>query len=102
MIPIILSAFALGILGSLHCIGMCGPLVMSMPFQKARGGKIVIASILYHIGKAITYSLFGLLAGTIGKGFVFFKWQQSHFFLILKTKFNWRNLSKMDLIDYLL
>ena len=77
MIPIILSAFALGILGSLHCIGMCGPLVMSMPFQKARGGKIVLASILYHIGKAITYALFGLLAGTIGKGFVFFKWQQS-------------------------
>jgi len=76
MVALILSAFTLGILGSLHCMGMCGPLVMSMPFKKARDGKIILATINYHIGKALTYSLFGLLAGSIGQTFAFFKWQQ--------------------------
>jgi sulfite exporter TauE/SafE len=77
MTSLIFSAFALGILGSLHCIGMCGPLVMSMPFHKVQDGKNYLATLYYHIGKAITYSLFGLLAGSIGKGFAFFKWQQT-------------------------
>jgi sulfite exporter TauE/SafE len=76
MVAIILSAFTLGILGSLHCIGMCGPLVMSMPFQKVREGSIYVATINYHLGKTLTYSLFGMLAGGIGQGFAFFEWQQ--------------------------
>jgi hypothetical protein len=76
MVAIILSAFTLGILGSLHCIGMCGPLVMSIPFQKAREGSIYVATINYHLGKTLTYAFFGLLAGGIGQGFAFFKWQQ--------------------------
>ncbi|GBL34733.1 hypothetical protein EMGBS15_03280 [Filimonas sp.] len=76
MLPILLSALVLGFLGSLHCIGMCGPLVMSMPFQKVREGKTLFATVNYHLGKALTYSLFGLLAGSIGQGFAFFKWQQ--------------------------
>ncbi len=77
MLPIMLSALVLGFLGSLHCIGMCGPLVMSMPFQKVRDGKVVLATVNYHLGKALTYSLFGLIAGSIGQGFAFFKWQQT-------------------------
>jgi hypothetical protein len=76
MVAIILSAFTLGILGSLHCIGMCGPLVMSMPFQKVREGSIYVATINYHLGKTLTYAFLGLLAGGIGQGFAFFKWQQ--------------------------
>lgn len=76
MFALLASAFTLGILGSLHCMGMCGPLVMSMPFQRARDGHVLAASINYHIGKAITYSLFGIIAGSIGQGFAFFKWQQ--------------------------
>ncbi len=77
MLAIILSAFALGILGSLHCIGMCGPLAISLPFQKVREGTIQFATINYHFGKTITYALFGLLAGGVGQGFAFFKWQQT-------------------------
>lgn len=76
MISIIISAFALGILGSLHCIGMCGPLVMSMPFQKVENGKLLFASLSYHFGKTMTYGLMGILAGAIGQGFAFLKWQQ--------------------------
>lgn len=76
MLAILVSAFSLGILGSLHCMGMCGPLVMSLPFQRARNGHVIPASINYHIGKAFAYSLFGVIAGSIGQGFAFFKWQQ--------------------------
>ncbi len=76
MWAIILSAFLLGILGSLHCIGMCGPFVMSMPFQKVRRKKLLFANMNYHIGKTSTYALLGLLAGSIGQSFALFKWQQ--------------------------
>ncbi len=77
MSSILLPAFILGLFGSFHCMGMCGPLVMSMPFQFVEKGKKISATILYHVGKTMSYALFGLIAGSIGKGFVFFKWQQS-------------------------
>ena len=72
---LILAALVLGLAGSLHCVGMCGPLVMSMPFRQANDEKLAV--VFYQTGKAITYSLLGLVAGYIGKGFAFFQWQQA-------------------------
>lgn len=76
MFSLIAAAFGLGIAGSLHCLGMCGPLVISMPFQQARNKAVIPASILYHIGKTVMYAALGLVAGSIGKGFSMFAWQQ--------------------------
>jgi uncharacterized protein len=76
MIALLISALTLGLLGSLHCVGMCGPLVMSMPFQKAPANKQWLAVLNYHLGKSMAYGIFGLFAGLIGKGFALFQWQQ--------------------------
>ena len=60
-------AFTLGLLGSIHCVGMCGPLVLAVPFpRKMRWQGIVI----YQVGRLLTYSILGLLMGYIGTLFV--------------------------------
>ncbi len=71
------AAFILGLLGSFHCIGMCGPLVLAMPFQSFDGNKKILPMLFYHFGKSISYGMLGIFAGALGKTFIFFKWQQS-------------------------
>lgn len=58
------AAFLLGFTGSLHCIGMCGPLAVQV--QAANRNSLLFNRILYNVGRVITYSLLGLLAGTFG------------------------------------
>lgn len=77
MMTIIFSALILGLAGSLHCIGMCGPLVMAMPFKSENPQGVWLTSIMYHVGKTLTYGWLGLLIGTVGSGFTYFKWQQN-------------------------
>ncbi|MFN5647982.1 MAG: sulfite exporter TauE/SafE family protein [Sphingobacteriales bacterium] len=73
-------AFILGLVSSLHCVGMCGPLAMMVPGSKPVAGKHNLRSIglpfLYNLGRASTYALFGLLFGLVGRGFAWFGWQQ--------------------------
>jgi uncharacterized protein len=58
------SMFMLGILGTGHCIGMCGPLVIAFP-----GGRGGFASHLYyHLGRIFTYVVIGGIMGGIGAG----------------------------------
>ena len=61
------SAFILGLLGSFHCIGMCGPIAMAIPGGKKNSRHINL--FLYNSGRIITYASFGLIFGIIGKGF---------------------------------
>ncbi|MFN3840579.1 MAG: sulfite exporter TauE/SafE family protein [Cyclobacteriaceae bacterium] len=58
------AAFLLGFTGSLHCIGMCGPLAVQV--QAANKNFLLFNRILYNVGRVLTYSLLGLLAGTFG------------------------------------
>ena len=55
------SAFILGLLGSWHCVGMCGPIAMMVPGSK--GKNRVVAAGLYHFGKIMSYALIGSLFG---------------------------------------
>lgn len=64
------SAFLMGFLGSFHCIGMCGPIVLALP------GQGVLYKVLYNLGRTITYTLMGVLVGLIGQGFSMAGWQQ--------------------------
>lgn len=66
---LIVSAFILGIGGSLHCLGMCGPLVMALPFSSARPQNTALHLSLYLVSKALMYGVLGLAVGTLGLGF---------------------------------
>ncbi len=58
------SAFAVGLLGSLHCVGMCGPLAVAVG---ASGRERPAARLsLWVSGKALTYAGLGVVAGTVG------------------------------------
>ncbi len=67
------SAFILGLLGSWHCIGMCGPIALMVP--GAKGKNRVLAIFLYHGGKIAAYILIGLLFGFISVFITSFKIQ---------------------------
>lgn len=71
---ILISSFVLGVGGSLHCLGMCGPLALSIPFAHngAAGPRITI----YYLFKALAYGLMGALSGLFGKGLLLMNWQQ--------------------------
>jgi sulfite exporter TauE/SafE len=57
----LLPAFALGMISSMHCVGMCGPLVLSV----ARGRWALSG---YHFGRIGVYVIFGAIAGLLGRG----------------------------------
>lgn len=60
-------AFFIGLFGSVHCVGMCGPLALAIPTYQNNKWVIVFEKLLYNFGRVITYSLLGLLIGVIGK-----------------------------------
>ncbi len=72
----ILGGLSIGFMGSFHCIGMCGPLALSLPIQHLNTLNKNIAIVLYNIGRAFTYGILGVLFGLIGHSFNFFKIQQ--------------------------
>lgn len=76
MATFILSAMALGFLGSFHCVGMCGPLALSLPVQHLQGFRKPIGILIYNAGRAFTYFFLGIFFGFIGMSFRFFASQQ--------------------------
>ncbi|NNJ81201.1 MAG: sulfite exporter TauE/SafE family protein, partial [Flavobacteriaceae bacterium] len=70
------SGFILGLLGSFHCVGMCGPIAFVLPLDRKSGSKRMLQVSLYHLGRIITYSLIGLLFGLLGRGLYLFGLQQ--------------------------
>ncbi len=62
------SGFLLGLLGSLHCVGMCGPLAMALPDPAVSNTRFVFGRLLYNLGRAVTYAMMGLIFGLIGYG----------------------------------
>ena len=71
-----LSAIIFGLLGSFHCVGMCGPIAFMLPIDRQNTTKGFFQILSYHLGRLLTYSLIGLLFGFLGKGFYFFGFQQ--------------------------
>lgn len=71
-----LSAIIFGLLGSFHCIGMCGPIAFMLPVDRTNKVKQFFQITSYHLGRLLTYSLIGFLFGLLGKGFYFFGFQQ--------------------------
>ena len=72
----LISAFILGLLGSFHCVGMCGPIAFMLPVDRNNTFKKVTQISLYHIGRLLSYSIMGLVFGLIGKSLNLFGFQQ--------------------------
>jgi hypothetical protein len=62
--------FVFGLVGSLHCLQMCGPIVISYSVSMARYGafqrEVLLAHLCYNSGRIVTYSALGALAGAAG------------------------------------
>jgi hypothetical protein len=76
MFYLIATALVTGLLGSLHCVGMCGPLALSLPFYHLPKHKIVFAMFLYNLGRATSYSILGFLVGLLGNLATIIGWLQ--------------------------
>jgi hypothetical protein len=61
------SALAIGFLGSLHCIGMCGPIALALPSGQGSRMRLVGNRVVYNLGRIITYSALGVLSGLVGR-----------------------------------
>jgi hypothetical protein len=70
------AAFIMGVIGSFHCVGMCGPLALALPIKDDNLHSKFIGALLYNSGRVVTYSLFGVFAGLLGKSVVLFGFQQ--------------------------
>lgn len=75
-VAIAIAGFTLGAAGSLHCMGMCGPLSMALPVHHlSKSGKL-LSLLLYQMGRILTYSLIGLLFGLAGRSLYIAGYQQ--------------------------
>lgn len=73
---IIITGFTMGILGSLHCAGMCGPIALTLS-NRFEGQTSRFSNIfLYNSGRSMSYALMGLLLGFIGNRFALAGYQQ--------------------------
>lgn len=72
----LISAFVLGLLGSFHCIGMCGPIAFMLPVDRTNAFVKTSQILLYHVGRLLAYSIIGFIFGLIGKSLSIFGFQQ--------------------------
>jgi uncharacterized protein len=72
----ILLGLGMGFMGSMHCIGMCGPLVMSIHKSGGTTKPNLNFQLAYHIGKILSYVLIGAFFGLLGQTFNLFLSQQ--------------------------
>lgn len=70
------TALVLGLAGSFHCIGMCGPIAFVIPVDRTSKTTLFFQIFLYHFGRLLSYSIIGLLFGFIGKGLYMAGFQQ--------------------------
>lgn len=63
------SAFIFGLLSSLHCVGMCGPIAIMLPVDHQNEAKKATQIITYHLGRLTAYATIGLVFGLLGRGF---------------------------------
>lgn len=86
------AALVAGLVASLHCVGMCGPLSCSLIGAKQPGRSEAVSRGLYHFGRLASYSALGGLAGALGSQLVswlgenparYAPWAFALFFLVL-------------------
>ena len=72
MSALFVSMFALGLATSVHCISMCGPMVVTYAVkgeEDERWTRKITPNLAYQLAKITSYVLVGLLLGAIGAAF---------------------------------
>lgn len=73
---LVLAAISLGLLGSFHCIGMCGPIALALPVHQYSPFKKYLGIFLYNLGRVTTYTFLGVVFGLLGQSFFLGGFQQ--------------------------
>ncbi len=60
------AALLAGLITSLHCVGMCGPLACSACARSGGKGSLS-ATLIYHGSRVLSYALVGVAAGLVGR-----------------------------------
>lgn len=68
MYDLYIVALITGLVGSLHCIGMCGPIAIALPLGNKGWIHRIFGGASYNIGRSITYGILGALFGLLGQG----------------------------------
>lgn len=63
-----LQPLIVGLLGSFHCMGMCGPIALSLPLKEDSWMTRIISGLLYNLGRVFTYGFLGFIFGFLGFG----------------------------------
>lgn len=63
-----ITALTLGLIGSFHCVGMCGPIAIALPLPQKSWAYKLLGVFLYNIGRVITYAILGAIFGLLGQG----------------------------------
>lgn len=64
-----IGGLSIGFLGSVHCIGMCGPLALALPVVQGNKATALYQIGMYNLGRACVYALLGIFVGFIGSRF---------------------------------
>lgn len=75
------TVFIASLIGSLHCVGMCGPFALVAGSNAKNRSAAVAPTVAYSFGRLISYSMVGFVFGTLGLAFnstfSFSYWQQT-------------------------
>ncbi len=71
-----ISGLVMGGVGSLHCVGMCGPIALSLPSINSSASSRFLGTLLYNMGRVVTYAMLGAILGMIGYSFVMMGFQK--------------------------
>lgn len=103
------AAFVAGMVTSLHCAGMCGPLACTiLPGPGSREDPLQVSSV-YHLSRLVGYATLGALAGGLGRtplGFLndsalrWLPWIMVLFFVGLAARID-RHLPKLTVLGRL-
>lgn len=72
----IISGLVMGGVGSLHCVGMCGPIALSLPSVNSSASSRFLGTLLYNTGRVVTYAVLGAILGMIGYSLVMMGFQK--------------------------
>lgn len=63
-----IAGLLMGLAGSMHCAGMCGPIALALPRGEGGMWTLISGRMVYNAGRILTYAMFGVVVGLGGSG----------------------------------